>query len=439
MDIINSAPDGQRRVRLALMLGALSAFPAMAIDMYLPGMPVMAEDLRADPGLVQLTVTVFVAGLAVGQVVAGPLSDAWGRRPLLVCGLITFVVGSLACLVVPTVGWLITARVVQSLGAAAATVLSRAVVRDHFEGSAMTRFLSTLMLVNGVATIVAPVVGGQLLGVAPWRAVFLVLAVVGAALLLLVVLRLPESLPQERRQPAHLGASLRTFAQVCRDVSYLRYVLAAALMFASLFAYISGSSFVLQEIYGLSAQQYSVVFAVNALGIALLGQANTLLVGRVAGEHTLLGVSLGIGTVAGLGVLVSTLADLPLATLLVCLFLVVSMLGPVLANATSLAMAPHASSAGAAASVQGVLQYLVGGLVASTMAALGEASAVAMGAAIFLSAAAALLVFSSRRRESGPARRRERAAGAEHAVVQGSIPSCRCGRTVAEAAPSATC
>lgn len=385
------------------MLGALSAFPAMAIDMYLPGMPVMAQDLRADAGLVQLTVTVFVAGLAVGQVVVGPLSDAWGRRPLLVGGLVTYVVGSLACLVAPTVGLLIAGRVVQSLGAAAATVLSRAVVRDHFEGSAMTRFLSTLMLVNGVATIVAPVVGGQLLAVAPWRAVFLVLAVVGAGLLLLVVLRLPESLPRERRQPAHLGASLRTIGQVCRDGSYLRYVLAGALMFASMFAYISGSSFVLQEIYGLSAQQYSAVFAVNALGIALFGQVNALFVGRVADEHTLLGASLSIGAVAGLGVLVAVLVGLPLPALLTGLFLVVSMLGPVLANATSLAMAPHASSAGAAASVQGVLQYLVGGLVASAMAAVGEASAVAMGAAIFLSAAAALLVFAGGPRVNRPA------------------------------------
>ena len=380
------------------MLGALSAFPALTIDMYLPGLPVMAEDLHAGAGLVQLTVTVFVIGLAAGQVLVGPLSDAWGRRPLLVVGLVGYVLGSLACLVAPTVGWLIAARVVQSLGAAAATVLSRAMVRDHFEGSEMTRFLSRLMLVNGVATLVAPVLGGQLLLVTSWRAVFAVLTVVGIALLLVVVLGLPESLPEERRQPAELSASLRAFAQLCRDGSYLRYVLASALMFAALFAYISGSSFVLQDVHGLSAQHYSALFAVNAFGIVLLGQVNALLVGRIADEHALLGASLAIGALAGLGVLVCTLLGLPLAALLVCLFLVVSMLGPVLANATSLAMAPHAASAGAAASLQGVLQYLVGGLVASAMGVLGEASPVAMGAAIFLSAAAALLVFASGRR-----------------------------------------
>lgn len=394
------------------MLGALSAFPALTIDMYLPGMPAMAEDLHAGAGLVQLTVTVFVVGLAVGQVMVGPLSDAWGRRPLLIGGLVGYVIGSLACLVAPTVGWLIAARVVQSLGAAAATVLSRAIVRDHFDGGAMTRFLSTLMLVNGAATVVAPVLGGQLLGVTSWRAVFAVLAVVGIALLIVVVLGLPESLPEDRRQPAELGVSLRTFAQLCRDGSYVRYVLAAALMFASMFAYISGSSFVLQEVHGLSAQQYSALFAVNAVGIALLGQVNAMLVGRVADEHALLGASLGVGALAGLGVLVCTLLDLPLAALLVCLFLVVSMLGPVLANATSLALTPHASTAGAAASLQGVLQFLVGGLVASAMG-LGGASPVAMGAAIFLSAGAALLVFASVPRADRPAYRRRLATAAE--------------------------
>jgi len=411
--IINEDLLGRRRVRLALVLGALSAFPALTIDMYLPGMPVMAEDLHAGAGLVQLTVTVFVVGLAVGQVMVGPLSDAWGRRPLLVAGLAGYVVGSLACLVAPTVGWLIAARVLQSLGAAAATVLSRAIVRDHFDGLAMTRFLSTLMLVNGVATVVAPVLGGQLLVVTSWRAVFVVLTVVGIALLLVVVLGLPESLPEERRQPADLGASLRTFAQLCRDRSYLRYVLAAALMFASMFAYISGSSFVLQDVHGLSAQQFSALFAVNAVGIALFGQVNAVLVGRVADEHALLGASLVIGALAGLGVLVCTLLALPLAALLVCLFLVVSMLGPVLANATSLAMTPHASSAGAAASLQGVLQFLVGGLVASAMGVLGEASPVAMGAAIFLSAAAALLVFASGPLVDRPTYRRPIATAAE--------------------------
>ncbi|MFI6676755.1 multidrug effflux MFS transporter [Kribbella sp. NPDC050470] len=380
---------------MTLVIGALSAFGALTIDMYLPAMPVMADNLHTGAGLVQLTLTVFVVGLAGGQVLVGPLSDALGRRRLLLAGLAIYICGSIGCFFAPTIGWLIAARVVQSVGAAAATVLSRAMVRDLFDGAAMTRFFSSLMLVNGVAPIVAPIIGGQLLSLASWRVIFLVLASVGAALLAIVGLALPESLPPERRQPSDLRANLRTCAMLFRDTSYLRYVVAAALMFASMFAYISGSSFVLQDIYGLTAQQFSLVFAVNGLGIVLLGQVNSLLVHRVADENTLLGAGLATGAVGGLGVLVSTIAGLPLGALLVCLFVVVSMLGPVLANATSLALAGHGSAAGAASSFQGLLQFLIGGIVASTMGAFGDGSAVPMGAAMWLTATAALAVFAT--------------------------------------------
>ncbi len=384
---------------LAILLGALSAFPAMTIDLYLPGMPTMARDLGASAGMVQLSVTVFVVGLAAGQVVVGPLSDAWGRRPLVLGGLATYVVGSVACLAAPTVGWLVAARVVQSLGAAAATLLARAVARDHFEGVSMTRFLSALMLVNGVATVLGPIVGGQLLAVASWRTVFLVLAVGGAVLLVLVACLLPESLPAAYRRPARLRDTLGAFGRLCRDGDYVRHVLVGALMFAAMFAYIAGSSFALQDSYGLTAQQYSVVFAVNAVGILALGQANGLLVGRVASERTLLGASLVLGAAAGSGVLVAVLTSASLPWLLACLFLLVSSLGPVLANTTSLALSPHPGAAGTAASLQGVVQYLVSGVVASAMSVAGRDSAtatVAMAVAVAASGAAALLLFVSR-------------------------------------------
>jgi len=405
------------------MLGALSAFGALTIDMYLPAMPAMADDLHTRAGLIQLTLTVFVLGLAMGQVVVGPLSDVWGRRRLLLAGLAIYVVGSVACIFAPTVGWLIAARVVQSVGAAAATVLSRAIVRDLFDGIAMTRFFSTLMLVNGVAPVVAPVIGGQLLNVASWRVMFLVLALAGIVLLLVVRGRLPESLPEERRQAADLRANLRAYVPLCRDAFYLRYVLTSALMFGAVFAYISGSSFVLQDIYGLTAQQYSFVFGANGLGIMLFGQVNGLLVGRVANEHTLLGVSLLVATISGCGVLISVIAGLPHLVLFACLFAVVSTLGPVLANATSLALAAHASAAGAASSFQGMLQFLIGGVVASTMGAFGEGSAVPMGCAICVSATAALAVFAS---GSGAGRPRLPLRGLRGSTDRGSQPSDEC-------------
>jgi DHA1 family bicyclomycin/chloramphenicol resistance-like MFS transporter len=385
------------RARLALVLGALSAFGALTIDMYLPAMPGMAGELHTGALQVQLTLTVFVVGLAVGQVIVGPLSDAWGRRRPLLTGLVLYVAGSLWCALAPSVGWLLAGRVLQSLGAAAGAVLARAVVRDLYEGTAMTRFFSTLMVVNGVAPIVAPVIGGQLLTFTTWRAVFLVLTAIGAVLLLAVALTLPESLPAGRRAPARPGATLRTFRMLATDRHYVRYVLAAALMFAAAFAYISGSSFVLQDAYGLTAQQFSLVFGVNGLGIVVFGQVNGMLVGRVADERTLLRIALATATLGSAGVLACAVLGLPLPLLLVFLFLVVSMLGIVLANATSLALAGHGAAAGSASSLQGLLQFLVGSLAASAMSLSGHVTAVAMGVTMLVCSAAGLAVLTVRR------------------------------------------
>ena len=395
----NGSRDG--RTRLALVLGALSAFPALTIDLYLPGMPRMADDLGTSPGFVQLTVTLFVIGLAAGQLVVGSMSDAAGRRRLLLVGLGCYVIGSLYCLVAPTAPALLVARIVQSLGAAAATVLSRAIVRDTFDGAAMTRFLATLMLVNGVATVSGPLVGAQLIALAGWRSVFAFLAVVGTVLLIVVAVSVPETLAPHLRRPSGAGAVVSSFANVCRDRDYVRFVLAGAFMFASMFAYITASSFVLQDSYGLTPTLYSVVFATNAVGIVLAGQTNSFLLGRTVmgrlmGEATLLRASLVAAVVAGIGVLVTVEADLPLGVLLVGLFVLVAMLGPVLANATSLALAPHAASAGTAASLLGVLQYVVAGTTASTMSAAGGRSvstlAPAMAITIAATAATALLL-----------------------------------------------
>jgi DHA1 family bicyclomycin/chloramphenicol resistance-like MFS transporter len=387
-----------RRLWLALILGSLSAVGALSIDMYLPAMPGMSRQLHAGGPVIQLTVTVFVIGLAAGQVLAGPISDTWGRRRPLLVGMALYVAGSAWCALAPDAGQLIGARIVQSLGAAAGAVLARAIVRDMFDGTAMTRFFSTLMLVNGIAPIVAPVIGSQLLTIATWRAVFAVLAGAGAALLLAVAVALPESLPAPRRQPARLYRTARSLAGLARDWRYLRYVLAAALMFAAVFAYISGSSFVLQQAYGLTAQQFSLIFAANGLGIMLLGQVSGLLVGRAATEDTLLRVSLTAASLGGLGVLLCAALGLPLPLLLACLFAAVSMLGVVLPNATSLAMAGHTSAAGAASSLQGLLQFLVAGLAASATGLAGQGTAVPMGVTMFLCAAAALIILVTRRR-----------------------------------------
>ncbi|WP_410642055.1 multidrug effflux MFS transporter [Amycolatopsis sp. lyj-346] len=385
-----TAPSRRAQLKFVLVLGGLTAFGPLSIDMYLPALPRMATDLHAADSTVQLTLSAFIAGLALGQLVLGPLSDALGRRRPLIAGLVLYVVGSVLCAVSPDALLLVAARFVQSLGAAAGIVIARATVRDLFSGTAMTKFFSTLMLVSGLAPILAPLIGGQLLNWTSWRGVFVVLTAFGALLLAVVVFFLPE--PSASRSPARLGQVMRTYGRLARDRSFAGYALASGLLFASMFAYISGSSFALQGVYGLSPQAYSVVFGVNGVGIVLAGQLNGRLVGRVR-ERVLLLAGLLLGVAGGVFVLASAVFRAPLAVLLVSLFLLVSSIGLVMPNASSLALAPHARSAGAASALLGVLQFAVGA-VATPLAGLGgPGTAVPMAATMAGFAVLALVAY----------------------------------------------
>ncbi|MBB4685411.1 multidrug effflux MFS transporter [Amycolatopsis jiangsuensis] len=368
-----------RRWSLLLILGGLSAFGPLSIDMYLPALPRMAADLRAPDTTVQLTLTAFVVGLAIGQIVAGPLSDALGRRRPLLAGLVLYAAGSVLAALSPGIELLIAARVLEALGAAAGLVISRATVRDLYSGTAMTKFFSMLMLVNGLAPILAPVIGGQLLTFTSWRGVFVVLTAFGLLLLVSAAVALPEPLPAERRRPARLGGVLRTYGHLLADRTFLGYALAASLLFASLFAYISGSSFALQGVYGLSPQLYSLVFGLNGVGIVLAGQLNGRLVGRFA-ERNLLLTGLTIAAVAGTLTLTATLLALPLPGVLIPLLFMVSSVGLVMPNASSLALDAHARSAGSAAALLGVLQFAIGAIATPLVGLGGPGTAVPMAA-----------------------------------------------------------
>lgn len=385
-----TATSGHAQLKFVLILGGLSAFGPLSIDMYLPALPRMAEDLRAADTTVQLTLSAFIAGLALGQLVLGPLSDAVGRRRPLLAGLALYVVGSVLCTVSPDAWLLVAARLVQSLGAAAGIVIARAIVRDLYSGTAMTKFFSTLMLVSGLAPILAPLIGGQLLNWTSWRGVFVVLTAFGALLLVVVVFALPE--PSSVRSPARLGQVMRTYGRLALDRNFAGYALASGLLFASMFAYISGSSFVLQGVYGLSPQAYSVVFGANGVGLVLAGQLNGRLVGRIR-ERALLFSGLLLGTLGGTSVLLAAFLRAPLAVLLVSLFLLVSSIGLVTPNASSLALAEHARSAGAASALLGVLQFVVGA-VATPLAGLGgPGTAVPMAATMAGFALLAMVAF----------------------------------------------
>jgi DHA1 family bicyclomycin/chloramphenicol resistance-like MFS transporter len=392
-----TAPGRRARLKFVLVLGGLTAFGPLSIDMYLPALPRMAQDLHAADTTVQLTLSAFIVGLALGQLVLGPLSDAFGRRRPLLAGLALYVVGSVLCAVSPDAWLLVAARFVQSLGAAAGIVIARATVRDLFSGTAMTKFFSTLMLVSGLAPILAPLIGGQLLNWTSWRGVFVVLTAFGALLLAVVAFFLPE--PSVVRTSAGLGQVMRTYGRLALDRSFAGYALASGLLFASMFAYISGSSFALQGVYGLSPQAYSVVFGANGVGIVLAGQLNGHLVGRVP-ERVLLLSGLLLGVLGGASVLVSVLFRAPLVLLLVSLFLLVSSIGLVMPNASSLALASHARSAGAASALLGVLQFVVGAVATPLVGLGGPGTAVPMAATMAGFAVLALAAFMALTRKA---------------------------------------
>ncbi|AXB44364.1 multidrug effflux MFS transporter [Amycolatopsis albispora] len=393
-------PSKQRGLaRYVLILGGLSAFGPLSIDMYLPALPVMTSELGTSDATLQLTLSAFIVGLAIGQIVIGPLSDAIGRRKPLIAGLAIYVVASVLCALSPTAELLIASRALQAVGAAAGIVIARATVRDLFSGIAMTRFFSMLMLVNGLAPILAPIVGGQVLNFTSWRGVFVVLTVFGALLMTVAALFLPEPLPMEHRRPARFGPIMRTYGGLLRDRNFVGYALASGLLFGAVFAYIAGSSFALQDVYQLSPQQYSLVFGLNGIGIVALGQVNGRIVGRFS-ERALLRFGLGLASVGALGILLATSLHLSLAVVLPPLFLLVSSIGLIMPNATSLAMAEHPRTAGSASALLGVLQFLVGGLATPLVGLGGQGSAVPMAvvmAGFTLAALVAFLTLPNRR------------------------------------------
>jgi DHA1 family bicyclomycin/chloramphenicol resistance-like MFS transporter len=363
--------------RLVLLLGALSAFGPLSMDMYLPGLPSMARDLSAPAWAAQLTITTSMLGLAGGQLVAGPISDALGRRRPLLTGVAAYAAASLLCAAAPTIWLLLVFRLVQGLAGAAGIVIARAVVRDLYEGIEAARFFALLMLVGGLAPILAPLVGGELLHVTDWRGIFVVLAGVGALLLVAAWAMLGETLVPANRHGGGLVSTLRVFRGLVRDRPFMGYTLSAGLTFGAMATYISGSPFVLQDIHGVSPQLFSVIFASNAIGIMGASQISRSLVGRY-GPRTMLTAGVRIGAAGGLGVLVSVVGGLGLAGLLPSLFVMVSSVGVVLPNAAALALADHPRTAGSASALLGLTQFATGALAAPLAGVGGSHTALPM-------------------------------------------------------------
>jgi DHA1 family bicyclomycin/chloramphenicol resistance-like MFS transporter len=383
--------DEPRTARTALTLGAFVALGPLTIDMYLPALPTITTELETTSAAVQLTLTGTLVGLALGQLVLGPLSDAFGRRRPLIIGTALHVVASLLVLVAPNIAVLGALRLLQGVGAAAGAVIAIAVVRDLFDGRAAATMLSRLFLVLGAAPVLAPTIGGEVLRFTSWRGVFVILAGYGLLLLAVGLFLLRETLPPERRTSSGVAGTLRSYRGLFGDRAYVGLVLVAGLTMAGLFSYVSGSSFVYQDEFGLDEQEFGLLFGAGAVWLIAATQLNPVLLRWFSPAQVLVAGTVG-GVVAGALLLVLAVTGTGgLFAVALPLWGVLFTCGLALPNAPALALSRHGDAAGTAAALLGAVQFGVGAAVSPLVGLLGN-DAVAMGTVIVASLVLALVV-----------------------------------------------
>ncbi|MGV2620638.1 UNVERIFIED_CONTAM: Bcr/CflA family efflux MFS transporter [Halobacillus marinus] len=396
-------PTGKERIGLAFLLGMLGVLGPLNIDMYLPSFPGIASDLDTSASLVQLSLTACLIGLAVGQIVVGPISDSQGRKKPLIIFLSLFALASLLCALAPNITVLVAARFLQGFTASAGVVLSRAVVRDVFTGRQLTKFFALLMVINATAPMIAPMTGGAilLLPFATWETIFFFLSFVGVLIVLTVTKKLPETLPEERRIPSSLKESILTIGRLLKDRSFIGYALTIGFVHGGSFAYVSGTPFVYQGIYGVSPQVFSVLFGINGLAII----TGSFLIGRLGGiihERSLLRTAVIIAVTATAFLLLMTVMEGPLYSIVIPIFIYMTAMGMVLTSTFTLAMEHQGHRAGSASAVLGMLPLLFGAIV-SPLVGLNETTAVPMGTILFTtSSIGAVLFFTLTKKDGQP-------------------------------------
>jgi DHA1 family bicyclomycin/chloramphenicol resistance-like MFS transporter len=370
-----------KNFRTVLILSALVAFAPMSIDMYLPALPSLERYFATDTASVQHTLASFFLGLTVGQLLYGPIADRYGRKPPLYFGLALYVLVSAGCALAPSIGSLIVLRFLQALSGCAGMVVARAVVRDLYDHQESARVYSVLLMVMGIAPIVAPLAGGSLLTWFGWRSIFWVLALFGVACLVAVKAALPETIPRNiSRVP--LSAALVNYGGLLADRRFLGYALSGGFGQAGMFAYISGSPFVFIDLYGVPAHYYGWLFGLNATGIVALTQMNRRLLLRYNADRVL-----DFGNLAGflMCILLLVMAWTNAAGLigmLVPLFFVVSLRGLTFPNASAGAMAPFPEKAGSASALLGSVQFAIAAAASAAVGILHNGTAVPMAAVV---------------------------------------------------------
>ncbi|MCM3609685.1 multidrug effflux MFS transporter [Planomicrobium sp. MB-3u-38] len=383
---------GMKRSRFVILLGALTAMIPFTIDMYLPAFPTLAEVYHTNASAVQLSLTACLLGLAFGQLVTGPLSDSLGRKKPLIIFLIAYAIASVACIFAPNIYIFIGLRFVQGFAASAGLVISRAIVRDVSSGSELTRLFALLMVVNNLVPLLAPSVGSTVLLFADWKGIFLILSLLGLILLFVSAWRLEETLPPERRVPGNLTETISNFSIIIKNRKFTGYALAQGLLIGGVFAYVAGTPFIYQNIYGVSPQVFSILFGMNGIGLIFGSYA----VGRfsyVWPEKKFLEVALYTATAAGAFLLAVVLVDGPLWAVVIPIFFFVTAIGVVGTASFTLAMEEQSRVAGSASALLGLLPFVLGAIAAPLVGAGGEDTAVPLGLIIFTMCLLALLAY----------------------------------------------
>jgi DHA1 family bicyclomycin/chloramphenicol resistance-like MFS transporter len=376
---------------LLLVLGGLSATPPLSIDMYLPSLPKIASDFAAPQSQVQLTLSACILGIALGQFLGGPVSDAMGRRRPLLVGVTGYIVFSLTCAVAPSVPVLIAGRFLQGLLGGVAVVISRAIVRDRAEGAEAARAFSLLVMVGGVAPVVAPVIGSFLASATSWRGIFMVQAGLGVAAAAAILLVLPETLPPSDRHSGELAETIATAARIVRDRRFVGYALTIGFCFGALFFYISSSSFVFQDSFGFSPKAYAGLFAANALGLMAVGRIGASLVRRY-GASTLLWWGVTELLVGSIALCASLWLQLGLPGIFVSLLIANLSISLVSPNATALALDSYGKDAGTASAYLGVVQFAIAAVASPIAGVAGKTTKFSMAFGILAMGAAAFAV-----------------------------------------------
>jgi MFS transporter, DHA1 family, multidrug resistance protein len=415
VDLKGTAPtepgvtDGKRepsQAKMVVVLGLLVALGPLTIDMYLPALPRIAEDLAVSSSVVQLTLTGTLAGLALGQLIVGPLSDSLGRKRPLLAGIVLHMLASLVCLFAPNITVLGIARGVQGIGAAATMVVAIAIVGDLFTDSTAATVMSRLMLVLGVAPVLAPSLGAAVLMHASWHWVFAVLVVLAGLLLLLAALALPETLSQSHRRPLRFGGILATYGELLRDKRFVVLVVVAALGMSGLFAYIAGASFVLQGGYGLGQQAFALVFGAGAVALIGATQFNVVLLRRFSPQSIVVWALTASSVAGAVFVGLAAFGVGGLVAFVVPVWAILAAMGFVIPNAPALALSRHPDASGTAAALLGAAQFGLGAAVAPLVGVLGNgelALAVVMTAGVVIALVALVLAGLSGSADDEPA------------------------------------